>query len=79
MYHFEVIAPYRFLCTLVSKPEFADHEATLTSTDQMMYDALKGSIQAIRVCVADFAPKRGKGAMRAGVEDLEAEEEDADD
>jgi len=79
MYHFEVIAPYQFLCTVSSKPQFAGRDATLTPTDQMMYDALKDSTRAIKVCVSDFAPKRrGKGAARVGGEDVEGEEEDID-
>ena len=79
MYRFEVIAPYQFLCTVSSKPEFVGHDATLTPIDQLMYNALKHSTQAIQVCMFDFAPKRGKGVAKAGGEDVELEGEDADD
>jgi hypothetical protein len=42
----------------------------------MMCD-LKRSIQVIRICMSDFTPKLGKGAVRIGEEDMEVEE-DAD-
>lgn len=78
MFRFEVIAPYQFLCTVSSKPEFTGHDVTLARTDQMMYDALKHSTQAIQVCMSDFAPKRGKSTAKVGGDGLEAEGEDAD-
>lgn len=79
MYCFGVIAPYQFLCTVSLKPEFTGHDATLTPTDQTTYNALKHSIQAIRVCMSDFAPKRKKGAAKVGGKGLEVQEEDVDD
>jgi hypothetical protein len=78
MYGFEVIAPYQFLCMVSLKPGFAGHDTTLTPTDQTMYNSLKHSTQAIRVCMTDFVPKRGKGATGVGGEDMEAEGEDVD-
>ena len=74
MYRFEVIAPHQFLCTVSSKPELAVHDATLASTDRLIFVALKRSTQAIQACVSDFIPKRGKATTG-----VEVDEEDTDD
>ena len=77
MHRFELIAPHQFLCTVSSKPELVIHDATLTSTDQSIFNALKCSTQAIQVCVSDFTQKRGNGTTRRmGVE---VDEEDTVD
>ena len=77
MHRFEVIAPHQFLCTVSSKPELAVHDATLTSTDQSIFIALKHSTQAIQVCMSKFTPKRGKATTGRG--GAEVDEEGADD
>lgn len=75
---FEVIAPHQLLCIISSKPKFAGEDATLTTTDQMRFDALKMSTQEIGKCMTGFALKQGKSAPKMGEEGAELEE-DPDD
>ena len=59
MRRFEVVAPWRFLCT-ASVPTFSlNGEMILTPCDRATFEALERSVLSIGVCMLEFVKKRG--------------------
>jgi len=60
MCRFEVIPPWRFMCT-ASPPMFPHGgEAVLAPCDRATFEALKSSVSSIIVCMSEFVVKRGR-------------------